>query len=65
MIEHPLLSHTGCLLNILQRLPDESDVARAAAVSRAWHDAASAGELWRQLHLQNWGEPDPRELLPG
>jgi hypothetical protein len=49
--EHPLLSHTGCLLNILQRLRDEGALGRAAAVSCAWHQAASTGQLWRDLHL--------------
>lgn len=61
---HPMLRHTGCILSILQHLSDEADVARAAATTRAWSQAACTDLIWRKLHISKWGEPDAREVLP-
>lgn len=58
-----MLCHTGCILNILQHLPEEEDIARAAAAARAWRQAAATDLLWRNVHLSKWGEPHTRDML--
>jgi hypothetical protein len=54
---HPMLCHTGCILSILQHLSGEADVARAAATTRPWSQAACTNLIWCKLHISKWGEP--------